>query len=455
MESPPPKASPYPLPELVAYMKPFRGHFYRVESFWSMERYVTGLLADIKRKSCSGIAEGVAGTSSQELQEMLTNSYWKPQGVDRQRVAQLVVEAMAGDGALRFDDVSLPRQGKKLVGVAWQWRGALGKRANCQVVVTSRYCDPYYSWPVQGRLYLPREWVEDTERRTKVHIPEEIDFATKPELALRQVDEAKAWGVPFGWVVVDAGYGDNPNFLDGLEERQQPYVVNVACDFGLRLPKEIIEAGEEVAPLHPAKGVIAALAAEAWQTITWRMGSRGPMTKQFVAVRACRATLEQTGREGWLIGERPLPNHTGPRKWYFSDASPQIPLARLAELVHRRASIERSYEDDKGWLGLGDYVGRLWHGFHRHLTLAMLTESWLVLQAPPPTTVELVIEPRSVADPEHEPSFPYGSRPFRSIATIHRQVLTWLAQEVIVWLIETGQTLAFRRPHYLPARSPP
>jgi SRSO17 transposase len=406
MNKPPPKASPYPLPELAEYLKPFRHHFYRVESYQALERYATGLVADIKRKTCRGIAEAVAGTSSQSLQEFLTNTHWAEEAMDQQRVQGLVVEATAGDGALVFDDVSIPRQGKDMVGVAWQWCGALGKRANCQVVVTSRYCDPYYSWPVKGGLYLPRGWIDDPKRRAKAHIPAEVEFATKPELALRQVDEAEQWGVPFETVVVDAGYGDNPNFLDGLEARNKRYVVNVASDFGVRRLEEIAEAGEGDAPLRKAEAVINALPESEWQTISWRMGSRGPMTKQFAAVRVWRATIEATGCPGWLIGERPLPEHTGPRKWYFSDYPVDTPLARLIELVHRRASIERGYQDDKGFIGLSDYVGRLWHGFHRHLALVMLTESWLVHQAPPPEQVEIVIEPRDVNDPDSEPVFP-------------------------------------------------
>ena len=208
MDKVPFKASPYPLPELAEYLEPFRHYFYRVENYRALERYATGLVADIKRKTCCGIAEAVAGTSSQALQEF-----------SQQRVQRLVAEATAGDGALIFDDVAIPRRGRGMVGVAWQWCGILGKRANCQVVVTSRYCDPYYSWPVQGRLYLPREWADDQQRRAKVHIPDEIQFATKPQLALEQVGQADRWAVPFHTVVVDAGYGDNPNFLLGLEAR--------------------------------------------------------------------------------------------------------------------------------------------------------------------------------------------------------------------------------------------
>ena len=118
MDKPPPKASPYPLPELAEYLRPFRHHFYRVESYQALERYATGLLADIKRKTCSGIAKAVAGTSSQSLQEFLTNTDWAEEGIDQQRVQGLVAEATAGDGALVFDDVSIPRQGRDMVGVA-------------------------------------------------------------------------------------------------------------------------------------------------------------------------------------------------------------------------------------------------------------------------------------------------------------------------------------------------
>ena len=133
-----------------------------------------------------------------------------------------------------LDDTSLPKQGKASVGVARQYCGALGKRANCQVVLSAHYIadEPESSrplhWPVCAQLYLPEGWANDPERRERAHVPEEVGFRTKPQIALSLVDLSREWEVPFDAVVVaDSGYGDNPNFLKGLEERKVAYVCGV------------------------------------------------------------------------------------------------------------------------------------------------------------------------------------------------------------------------------------
>jgi len=142
------------------------------------------------------------------------------------------------------------------------------------------------------------------------------------------------------------------------------------------LPEEVEAAAKQPhpvqpAPLHRADEVLAAQAEEAWQTITWRMGTDGPLTKQFVALWVYRAVGETTGPEGWLIGERPLPGHD------WSDLLMTTPLARLAELSHRRPGAERGYQDGKGFTGLDAYAARKWDSFHRHLAIDMLVLSWL------------------------------------------------------------------------------
>jgi SRSO17 transposase len=159
----------------------------------------------------------------------------------------------------------------------------LGKTANGQVVVTTRYVDPYYAWDVNGQLYLSERWCQDIERRRRAGIPDAVTFQTKPAIALGRIDEAKEAGVPFHIVVSDASYGDNPTFLDGVDARDWlSCVVAVACDFGVRLPEEVEAAAQQPsamqpAPLHRADEVLAAQSEEAWQTITWRVGTEGPL----------------------------------------------------------------------------------------------------------------------------------------------------------------------------------
>jgi SRSO17 transposase len=129
----------------MEFLRPFRSHFYRCESFPVLERYATGLLADIARKSGAGIAEAVAGLSESAVYRLLAQSAWDAAAVNRQRIGVMVTQAPTGDGMLVFDETSFPRQGPKSVGVAHQYCGALGKMANGQGVVTVHYLDPSYA----------------------------------------------------------------------------------------------------------------------------------------------------------------------------------------------------------------------------------------------------------------------------------------------------------------------
>jgi len=405
-----PKASPETLPELAIYLAPFAPLFRRSTSRESVERYLTGLLTDLERKNCDTIAAAVAGTSTERLQHLLTDATWEPQALDQQRVTALVAQSPP-HGLLLLDDTGLPKQGRSSVGVARQYSGTLGKVANCQVVVSAHYVadEPTSSaplhWPLTARLYLPEAWATDSARRVKGRVPTDVTFQTKPELALALVEQARSWGVPFAYVVADAGYGDNPTFLQGLDDRQVAYIVGVSSTFGVRLPDEVHAAAllppprprgrgqpkkPRPAPLYEAKAVLAALPADHWRPITWREHDAMVLRKQFVALRVHWATGGAqfstshprvcTGPEGWLLGERPMAGERGDRKWYFSTLPADTPLRRLVELAHSRWPIEQFYEDAKGECGLDHYQGRRWDGLHRHLALVMLAYRFLACQ---------------------------------------------------------------------------
>ena len=203
-------------------------------------------------------------------------------------------------------------------------------------------------------------------------------------------------------MVADAGYGDNPSFLAGLEERQIAYVCAVVSTFGVRLPDEVAALmgppphqgrGQpkkaRPAPLYTAQALLDRLPEAAWQPVWLREPVTGhALGKQVAVLRVHRATGSalhstshsrvSTGPEGWLIGERPLPGETGDAKRYFSTLPAETTPERLIALAHARWVIERFYEDAKGECGLDDYQGRRWDGLHRHLALTMLAYSFLV-----------------------------------------------------------------------------
>jgi SRSO17 transposase len=207
------------MPALDDYLRPFHVHFARPEATRALERYLTGMFTQHPNKDCDTIAAVVPGTSEQSLQGLLTAMRWDEDDLNRQRVHDLLALPTEGDAALLFDDTGFAKQGKSSAGVARQYSGTLGKVGNCQVAVNCHYAERTIAWPVATRLYLPKEWFDDPGRLQQAKAPEGITFQTKPQIALGLLDQADQMAVPYACVVADADYGDNPNFLAGLEER--------------------------------------------------------------------------------------------------------------------------------------------------------------------------------------------------------------------------------------------
>jgi SRSO17 transposase len=365
-------ASPDELPELKEFLGSFQVRFRRPEGAEALERYTTGLLTELPNKNCDTIAQAVPGTSEQCLQEFLTNMQWDEVDLNRQRVQKMVADATLGDGVLVLDDTGFPKQGTASVGVARQYSGTLGQVGNCQIAVTCCYTDPQASWPVAVHLYLPQAWAGDPERRGKARVPPEVPFQTKPEIALALLDQARAWGVPYGAVVADADYGDNPNFLAGLDARHERYVVAVRTDF--RVSRQRRTTG----PIERADERLQRVPRAQWRTVRWRQGTKGWLRKKFVAVRCWRTTSDGRRYVGWLLGERATQGPSEERKYYWSNLPASTRLEELADYAHRRYAVEQFHEEAKGELGWDQYQGRLWPGFHRHAVTVMLAYSFLV-----------------------------------------------------------------------------
>jgi SRSO17 transposase len=365
-------ASPVELPELQEFLDAFQIRFRRPEGRKALERYTTGLLTELPNKNCDTLAQAVPGSSEQRLQEFLTNMQWDAEDLNRQRVWKMIAEATRGEGVLVFDDTGFPKQGTASVGVERQYSGTLGKVGNCQIAVTCCYTDRQATWPVAVRLYLPKTWAQDPARRQRTRVPAEIPFQTKPEIALTLLDQARAWGVPHRCVVADADYGDNPNFLAGLEARQEPYVVAVRTDFQLSVGQAA------TSPVWRADQLLQTVPRWQWRTIRWRHGTKGWLRKKFVGVRGWRVASDGHRHEGWLVGERAPRGQPEERKYFWSNLPPATPLEALAGYAHRRHAIEQFHEEAKGELGWDQYQGRLWPGFHRHAVTVMLAYSFLV-----------------------------------------------------------------------------
>ena len=296
------------------------------------------------------------------------------------------------DAVLIIDDTTLLKQGKHSVGVARQYSGAAGKKANCQALVSLTLARAEVPIPLALRLFLPEEWCSDAARCRKAGVPEErIGSRSKMEIALEELDRLVAAGVEFGWVLADAGYGMSAEFRRALSERGLSRAV------GIPKTQKVYPADVELLPPPPpkAKGptpkhplptaeresVEAVLAALPWRKVTWRHGTKGPLWARFAAVRVRVAdgpvnsrAQHLPGEEAWLVGEE---RASGEVKYYLTNHPPRTPLRQIAGTIKARWSCEQAHQQMKEELGLDHFEGRSWTGLHHHAVLTMIAYGFL------------------------------------------------------------------------------
>jgi SRSO17 transposase len=301
---------------------------------------------------------------------------------------------VGGPGAvLVVDDTALVKQGKRSVGVKRQYRGQLGKRANCQSLVSLTLAGREVPVCVGLRLFLPEDWCGDAGRRAAAGVPEAITCRPKWRIALDEVDRVLASGARFGCVLADAEYGKAAGFRRGLSERRLPWAVGVLpaqkvypADVTLARPERKATGRPPKHPVPSAKSVGAAelcgaLPRAAFRTIAWRRGTKGPLRGSFAALRVRVAdgpvmarAQHLPGDEAWLVCER---RSTGERKYHLADLPADTPLQVLAALIKARWVCEQAHQQLKGELGLGHFEGRSWRGLHHHALLCQLAFAFL------------------------------------------------------------------------------
>jgi SRSO17 transposase len=357
-------------------------------------RYLRGL-AQAEDCTFETMAAVVEGGCQQQFQHFISQSPWEHEPV----VAQIGRDADAllggkSTSALIIDESSFPKQGERSVGVARQWTGRLGKVDNCQVAVFGVLTDGQRHAPVDMRLYLPKVWTDDPARCEEAGVPKAArEHKSKSELALEIVRGARARGMRFEWVGVDAGYGKEPAFLRALDDAKEVFVADVhrtqrvwTEDPGLHVPEPKSGRGRPSKKQQAAKTPIAVeklakgFPAQDWTRCVLRDSTRGPLQVDIATRRVWVWDGEESKARCWHLIVRREVKSVGTIKYTLSNAPAQTPALRLGQMQGQRYWVERAFEDAKGECGLADSQARGWRSWHHHVTFVMLAMLFIVEQ---------------------------------------------------------------------------
>jgi SRSO17 transposase len=422
----------------AAYMEGLAQAAGHADRIVPLKNYCTGLLLPGERKSVEPMAGRLAPDNvrrmHQSLHHLVADAPWSDEAVLRQ-VREAVVPAMLKHGALVcwiVDDTGFPKKGSHSVGVARQYCGQVGKQDNCRVAVSLSVATWASSLPIAYQLYLPEVWASDKKRRKAAGVPEDIEFQTKPQIALNQIRDAVRQDVPRAVVVADAGYGADGQFRSGVTKLGLEYVVGVqssvtvwepgteplppASRKKMGRPPRLLRRDPDHQPVT-ARQLAQSLPSESWKTVTWRQGTRYKLRSRFAALRVRPAHRDywkaEPHAEEWLLIEWPK-DAAEPTKYWLSTLPAGAKVKDLVALAKQRWIIERDYQELKQELGLGHYEGRGWRGFHHHATLCIAAYGFLVAErnrfSPSARVGNL-----GLSAPEPPPDFrPRGARPTRA-----------------------------------------
>jgi len=351
--------------------------------------YAMGLLGDGERKSVEPIAARACpdplkvDAMHQQLLHFVSNANWSDADVrlaaTRAGLSALTLREPIGSWII--DDTGFLKQGKDSVGVQRQYTGSAGKITNCQIGVSLSLASQSNHLPVDFELYIPKTWAADPERRKRAHIPDEVVFQTKIQLALTMIRRGLRNKLPRGIVLSDAAYGDSTVFRNEVRSLGLDYGVGVSSNTKVwRTDSLIRRRGEALSVTQ-----IAAEEIKLFRRTTWREGTGERLSARFLLRKVIPYHddgIPPSVREDvWLLMEWEE-GQAKPNKFHFINIAPsaRVSCKRIVRLVKQRWRTERVYQDLKGELGLDHFEGRSYRGWHHHVSVALCCYSFVVAE---------------------------------------------------------------------------
>lgn len=322
--------------------------------------YVMALAADVKA-NCWSLAESAGHEGQSRMQGLLGSYRWDWKRL-REQLPALALEwipdtaqDLIGPG-LAIDETAQLKKGDATACVAPQHAGCTGKVENCVTTVFCAYVTAHGQAWVDFEVYMPQRWASDLPRRRAAGIPDELQFATKPQLAMDQLDRLAATRLPAGWVAFDEVYGRSEALRKKSARAGLAYVAIIPCDYQLTLPSGAVIRADQ------------ALADAVFERRSCGNGSKGPRYSDWA--------MTATAIEGQYLLIRRLLSRPDSYTFYLCWAPPDRPvtITYFITIAGRRWPVEETFKTGKDVFGWDQTQVRTWNGTCRHTALAALAQ---------------------------------------------------------------------------------
>lgn len=381
--------------ELKGFHEQFADCFQRSESRDHFYRYMAGQFSELERKSIEPIAFAIEGGQVRAMQRFVSDARWDEEQIMIKYRNMVKDDLGHPSGAIIFDETGFVKKGKESIGVSKQYCGTIGKVDNCQVGVFASYVSPYGYSLIDKRLFIPEKWFlpEYKERREKCKLPEDVEFKSKPQLAVDMLSEiADQEIIPFRYILADSVYGKSPEFIEAADSLidvtylvqmaedtlcwlKQPVVIEKPYSYkGEKRTRKILS--DESKKPASFKNIALNLNDTFWYRRKVSEGTKGPIEYEFTKRRVVLSKEGLPEKTVWLLIKRTIAAE--PRySFYVSNAASSIRLNTLVWLSGLRWAIEQCFEETKTELGMDQYEVRKFPGWHHHILTCMLAHFFL------------------------------------------------------------------------------
>jgi SRSO17 transposase len=332
-------------------------------------QYLEGLLAPIERKNGWAIAQHVGEKEPKAIQRFLNLTAWDADDLRDLNLDYALENLGDPEAILIADPTGFAKKGKKSAGVQRQYSGTLGRVDNCQIGTFLAFVNSDGDRVLVDReLYIPeKSWFGDPDRCAEAGIPAGLTFATRPAQVIAMIKRTVAAGLRFRWFTADEEFGQNPGLREYLEDAGTAYV--------MAIPKntEFTDtAGGTVGGTVMINNLARRLPPNAWQRRACGIGTKGYRVYDWAVIDSAHPDHQYMIRRS--IDDREL-------AFYHCYNPRREPVGELVRVAGARWPIEECFQTGKGNVGLDNYQVRLYHAWYRHITLAMLAQTFLAVLA--------------------------------------------------------------------------